>query len=100
MKTFLNLRLSARLGAAFGFLVIALVVTAVVGLNGLSSVNRNAEDVSGRDVVALQQLVTVSEDFLAGGYRVLRHLYVEDGDLKAQDRTAKEIEGFTSEARE
>ena len=31
MKTFLNLRLSARLGAAFGFLVLALIVTAAVG---------------------------------------------------------------------
>jgi hypothetical protein len=38
MKTSLNLRLSARLGAAFGFLVLALVVTAVVGLSGLGKV--------------------------------------------------------------
>ena len=75
MKTFLNLRLSARLGAAFGFLVLALVVTAVVGLNGLSKVNDDAERISDRDVAGLQELVTVSEDFLAGGYLLLRHLY-------------------------
>jgi hypothetical protein len=37
MKTFSNLRLSARLGAAFGFLVLALVVTAVVGLKGVGA---------------------------------------------------------------
>jgi hypothetical protein len=42
-KTFLNLRLSARLGAAFGFLVLALAVTAAVGLNGVSTVHDNAE---------------------------------------------------------
>ena len=100
MKTFLNLRLSARLGAAFGFLVLALVVTAVVGLNGVGSVNDDAERISDRDVAALQDLVTVSEDFLASGYRVVRHLYVEDGDLKAQDRTAKEIVAFDKEAGE
>ena len=99
MKTFLNLRLSARLGAAFGFLVLALVVTAVVGLKGVGSVNGGAERISDRDVAALQDLVTVSEDFLASGYRVVRHLYVEDGDLKAQDGTAKEIAGSTAEAR-
>ena len=100
MKTFLNLRLSARLGAAFGFLVLALVVTAVVGLKGVGSVNGGAERISDRDVAALQDLVTVSEDFLASGYRVVRHLYVEDGDLKAQDRTAKEIVAFDAEAEE
>jgi methyl-accepting chemotaxis protein len=99
MKTFLNLRLSARLGAAFGFLVLALVVTAVVGLSGLGKVTDHAEQLSERDVTGLQELVTVSEDFLASGYLVVRHLYVEDGDLKAQDRTAKEIDGFTAEAR-
>ncbi|HET8952909.1 MAG TPA: methyl-accepting chemotaxis protein, partial [Solirubrobacteraceae bacterium] len=99
MKTFLNLRLSARLGAAFGFLVLALVVTAVVGLSGLGKVNDQAEQLSSRDVAGLEELVTVSEDFLASGYLLVRHLYVEDGDLKAQDATAKEIDAFTAEAR-
>ena len=96
MKTFLNLRLSARLGAAFGFLVLALVVTAVVGLSGLGKVNDQAEQLSSRDVAGLEELVTVSEDFLASGYLLVRHLYVEDGDLKAQDATAKEIDAFDS----
>ena len=99
MKTFLNLRLSARLGAAFGFLVLALVVVAAVGLSGVGKVNDNADQLAERDVTGLQELVTVSEDFLASGYRVVRHLYVEDGDLKAQDRTAKEIDAFMAEAR-
>jgi chemoreceptor-like protein with four helix bundle sensory module len=97
METFLNVRLSARLGAAFGFLVLALAVVAAVGLSGAGKVNDHAEQISERDVAGLQALVTVSEDFLAGGYLVVRHLYVEDGDLEAQDRTAKEIEGFFAE---
>ena len=54
MKTFLNLRLSARLGAAFGFLVLALIVTAVVGLSGLGKVNDRAEQLSSRDVEGLE----------------------------------------------
>ena len=74
MKTFLNLRLSARLGAAFGFLVLTLLVTAAVGLSGLGKVTGHAEQLSDRDVTGLQELVTVSEDFLAGGYLVVRHL--------------------------
>src|SRR3954447_22900797 len=100
MKSFLNLRLSARLGAAFGFLIVALLVTAFVSLNGLSNVNDRANRLSDKDLGALGHLVTVSEDFLATGYRVARHLYVEDGDLKAEDITAKEIAGYQAEARE
>src|SRR5688500_5965354 len=100
MKTFLNLRLSARLGAAFGFLVLALIVVAVVGVSGVAKVHHDAEQIERRDVAGLQELVTVSEDFLASGYLLVRHLYVEDGDLKAQDKTQKEIDVFTAEARE
>jgi hypothetical protein len=98
MKTFLNLRLSARLGAAFGFLVLALVVTTVVGLNGLGKVHGHADELAERDVAALEDLLTISQDFLASGSLVIRHLYVEDGDLEAEDRTAKEIEALEAEA--
>ena len=66
---FLNLRLSARLGAAFGFLVLALVASAAVALSGLGKVERSAERLSDHDVAALGDLVTVSEDFLASGWR-------------------------------
>jgi hypothetical protein len=36
-------------------------------------------------------LVTVSEDFLAMDGDVVRHLYVEDGDVEAQDARAEKI---------
>ena len=100
MTIFKNLRLSARLGAAFGLLVLALLVTAAISLGGIGKVSDSTDTLAERDVAALQDLVTVSEDFLASGYLLLRHLYVEDGDLRAQDRTAKEIDAFTAEAAE
>ena len=49
MQTFRNLRLSARLGAAFGFLIVALLVIALVGPNSVGKVNGTAESLSGRD---------------------------------------------------
>ena len=69
MKTFLNLRLSARLGAAFGFLVLALVVIgrrrrSAAWARSTTKPSRSRD----RDVAGLQELVTVSEDFLASGY--------------------------------
>ena len=48
-KTFLNLHLSARLGAAFGFLVLALIVVAAAGLHGVDGVNDDARQLSERD---------------------------------------------------
>ena len=65
MKTFLNRRLSARLGAAFGFLVLALIVIAAVGIKGVGKVSHDADQLAARDVAGLQDLVTVSEDFRA-----------------------------------
>jgi methyl-accepting chemotaxis protein len=100
MQTFRNLRLSARLGAAFGLIIFALLVTTLVSLNGLGNVNDRADELSHNDLGSLGHLVTVSEDFSATGYRVVRHLYVEDGDLTAEDRTAKEIAAYRAEAKD
>ena len=100
VSRFNNLRLAHRLGAAFGALVLALLVAGAVSLSGLSKLDASARQMSERDVQALQQLVTVSEDFLSTGYLVVRHLYVEDGDVKAQDRTAEELAAAQREAAE
>jgi methyl-accepting chemotaxis protein len=100
MQTFRNLNLSVRLGAAFGALAVALIVATVVSFNGLKGLEEDTHKLSDRDVNALRHLVTVSEDFLANGYLLLKHLYVEDGDVRAQDATAKQIAEFDREALE
>jgi hypothetical protein len=100
MRFFTNQRLAVRLAVAFAALAVGLAVTAVVSLNGLGKLDADAKRLSERDVAALLQLVTISEDFLATDGDVLRHLYVEDGDVEAQDKTAKTIEGWTDEADE
>jgi methyl-accepting chemotaxis protein len=98
MSSFNNLRLAHRLGAAFGALALAVAIAAVVSLDGLGKLDADARRMSDRDVKALQHLVVISEDFLSTGYLVVRHLYVEDGDLRAQDRTAEEIAAWRREA--
>jgi methyl-accepting chemotaxis protein len=98
MSFFTNLKLAARLGLAFGALALALVITTIVSANGLGQLDADAKKLSDRDVHALLELVTLSEDFLATNGDVLQHLYVEDGDLKAQDETAQRIEGWKREA--
>ena len=98
MSFFSNLKLSVRLGIAFGALALALAITAAVSFTGLSGVEADAHELSERDVSALMQLVTVSEDFLATDGDVVRHLYLEDGDLKAQDARAEKIAAWHEEA--
>ncbi len=100
MSFFTNLKLAVRLGIAFGALALALVITAAVSFNGLNGVDADAHTLSDRDVAALMELVTISEDFLATDGDVVRHLYLEDGDLKAQDKRAEKIVAWTKEANE
>jgi methyl-accepting chemotaxis protein len=100
MKRFNDLRLAYRLGAAFGGLALALAVTAAVSLSGLGKLDASSKRMSDRDVQALQHLVVISEDFLSMGYLAVRHLYVEDGDLRAQDETAKEIAQWEQEGQD
>ena len=100
MSFFTNLKLAMRLGIAFGALALALAITAFVSFSGLNGVDADAHDLSERDVAALLQLVTISEDFLATDGEVTRHLYVEDGDLKAQDARAETIAAWNEEAKE
>jgi methyl-accepting chemotaxis protein len=95
---FANLRLAVRLGVAFGALVVALLVTTALSVNGLGAIQSDADELSHRDIVAYSHLVALSEDFLATDGDVLRHLYVEDGDLKAQDKTAANIADWEKEA--
>jgi methyl-accepting chemotaxis protein len=100
LSSFANLRLAVRLGVAFGALAVALVVTAALSIDGLGRVNSNADRLSSRDVYTYSQLIALSEDFLATHGDVVRHLYVEDGHLQAQDKTAAKIAGWGREADE
>jgi methyl-accepting chemotaxis protein len=100
MSSFTNLKLAVRLGVAFGALMLALAVTAAVSVNGLGKLDAATHELSERDVSALLELVTISEDFLATDGDVLRHLYVQEGDLEAQDKTAEKIAGWNAEADE
>jgi methyl-accepting chemotaxis protein len=100
LSSFANLRLAVRLAIAFGTLAVALVVTAALSISGAGDIQEDAHELSQRDIAAYSSLVTISEDFLAADGDVLRHLYVEDGDVKAQDETAKSIAVWGDEADE
>ena len=101
MTFFTNLKLAMRLGIAFGALVARARDHGVRELQRAQQASTpTLDELSERDVAALLQLVTISEDFLATDGDVARHLYVEDGDLKAQDARAEKIAAWNEEADE
>jgi methyl-accepting chemotaxis protein len=91
MTWFNNLRIGVRLAIGFGSLVAAIVLVAAVGASGLSSTGSATEDLAAKEVKATVEVGTVIDRFGSNGSMVANHLYVQDGDLKAQDKTVAEI---------
>jgi methyl-accepting chemotaxis protein len=92
MKKIRNLPLAARLAAAFGALAVGLLVVAVVAFrstDGLGvKVNALAVDVPQFTALVDGIAARLPEE----AHDTVRHLYVFDGDLEAQDKVAAEFE--------
>src|SRR3954464_4475014 len=91
MTWFNNLRIGVRLAIGFGTLVAALLIVAFVGASGLGSAGNATKDLADHDVKASSHIATIIDQLGGNEQKVAQHLYVEDGDLKAQDATAKDI---------
>src|SRR4051812_47085568 len=91
MTWFNNLRIGVRLAIGFGTLVVALLIVAFVGASGLGSAGNATKDLANHDVKATSHIATIIDQLGGNEQKIAEHLYVEDGDLKAQDGTAKEI---------
>src|SRR5687768_13243220 len=90
MKLLGRVRLGARLGAAFGVLVAALLIVAAVGVTSLQALDSSGKDsAQGKNLRATADLETIGQIAQGSGYVAARHLYVLDGDLKAQDELAE-----------
>jgi methyl-accepting chemotaxis protein len=91
MNWFNNLKIGVRLAIGFGALVAALAIVALVGSSALSSAGTTTKGLAQNEVQSTRDIASVVDH--AGDNRVLvaQHLYVQDGDLKAQDATARKI---------
>ena len=85
MSRFNNLRVAHRLGLAFGVLIAALITVAAIGLVALNGLHGKVEELADHDVVALQDVVSIGQRVESSAHLTVRHLYVLDGDLPAQD---------------
>ena len=92
MTWFNNLRIGVRLAIGFGALGAALLIVAFVGVSGLNSAGNATKELANKDVKALTEISTITDQLGGNQQKVAQHLYVQDGELKAQDATSKEID--------
>jgi methyl-accepting chemotaxis protein len=91
MRRFSNLRLAIRLSAAFGTIVLGLVVVGLAGILAADSLGQRSADLAEHGVGGTEALAQIGLQSEGAGHLLARHLYVVDGDLKAQDATAEQI---------
>src|SRR3954466_14127381 len=97
MSRFNNLRLAYRLGIAFGALVLALVVIGAISVSKINTLSAATTNLSDHDTVTLENVLAIEQRIQRTSSLTARHLYVHDGDLKAQDAADKEITGLRNE---
>jgi methyl-accepting chemotaxis protein len=91
MSFFTNLRLAQRLGIAFGALVVAVVIVGFVGVTKMNALDASVTELSDHDIVALETALTIEQRVMATAQQSVSHLYVYDGDLRAQDALQREM---------
>jgi methyl-accepting chemotaxis protein len=92
LKSLRNLRLALRLALAFGAVAVGLLLVGGVALQQVGGLENETTELSDRDLKATAIAGTVGERAALIAHHVAQHLYVDDGDLKAQDQLQTRIE--------
>jgi methyl-accepting chemotaxis protein len=87
-----NLRLAVRLALAFGALAVGLLLVGGVALQQMGGLEDQTTELSDVNLKATAISGTLGERAAAIGHSVADHLYVYDGDVKAQDKIQKSVE--------
>jgi methyl-accepting chemotaxis protein len=91
MTSIRNLPLAARLGGAFGALCLLLAIVAFTGVHSMNGVRDDSENLAKRHLVITQLIGAIQQRAKDNMSLAGQHLYVKDGDLKAQDGLAVEL---------
>jgi methyl-accepting chemotaxis protein len=89
LSFFKNLRVAQRLALAFGALILAIAAVAAIGVTSLNTVKDDTEEVGAHNLPALQAATSYDAMSQATIRLVADHLYVQDGDAKAEAETEK-----------
>src|ERR1700754_2705266 len=91
MTAIRNLPLAARLGGAFGVLVLAMAVMAFTSINAMSGLRAKSDDLAEHQLRAADLLGGMQTRAKDNINLIAQHLYVHDGDLAEQDRVAADM---------
>jgi methyl-accepting chemotaxis protein len=97
MSFFANQKLAVRLGFAFGALAAGLLVVALIGYSQMGSLRSTAQALDTTHLRAQALAAEAAADSIDMGQETANHLYVEDGDLEAQDEVQADIDGIRAD---
>jgi len=100
MHALSNLRLGVRLGLAFGLVILGLAIVALVGITSMSGLNDRVTELTEHDVPAVENVLSAAARMEDNELELVEHLYIEDGDARAQAATAERIAADTGEIEE
>jgi methyl-accepting chemotaxis protein len=91
MQRLTGVRLAGRLGVGFGALGLALMIVAALAGSRMAGLGDDIRSLAAKDLRATDLAGRVATRSAIVGNHVSQHVFVYDGDLKAQDRLAAEV---------
>src|ERR687897_3820766 len=99
MSRLANMPIAARLGAGFGLLALAMLAITILATQAFGTFKADTQRLSDRDVRSLAVAGELGQNLQGAGREAVEHLYVYDGDLKAQDEIQAAFEQMLKEAK-
>jgi methyl-accepting chemotaxis protein len=91
MQRFRDVRLAGRLGIGFGALGLALMIVAALAGSRMAGLGDDIGSLAAKDLRAIDLAGRVSTRLAIVGNHISQHVFVYEGDLKAQDRLTAEV---------
>src|SRR4051812_4966363 len=91
MQSIRNLRLAVRLALAFGALAVGLLLVGGVAVQQMGNLKHRTTELGDVDLKATALSGSLGERAALIAHHVAQHLYVKDGDLKAEDAIQKHV---------
>ena len=96
MQSIRNLRLAVRLALAFGALAAGLLLVGGVALQQMGGLEKRTTELGDVDLKATALSGALGQRAAQIAHHVAQHLYVKDGDLKAEDEIQKQVEALAA----
>jgi methyl-accepting chemotaxis protein len=98
MQFFRNLRLAVRLAIGFGTLTVGLLLVGVLAIAAIGGLKAQTNELGSHDLAATRLAGDLASQSATIGHLVAQHLYVDDGELGAEDALANRIDALSAQS--